>query len=252
MTAQSTTAFDLDSLVRVLDFFHSSITLSTLVVTITNYQDGSCAYVSPTFKDVSGHDPADLKDGGMNWLVNHIHPEDRQQFKINFTEGFLFLINTPADQKTNCSFNLTARLIHKKGYPIWVYQQCRPVAFDAEGKPLYSLNIMTDLTHVMPGDSQPCWSVFEQHTGNRPNLLGGSCGADLSWLFGSAVSPLTKRETQILQLFMKGVSGKQVADRLRVSANTVHSHRKSIIRKAGAKNMTEAISIALRNDWLHE
>jgi len=252
MEVSGNAAFDLVSLCQVLDFFHQSVTLSPMVVTITNYQNGACEYVSPTFKDLSGHDPVALKEGGMNWWVSHIHPEDRSQYKINFSEGFLFLINTTAEQKMKCYFNLTARLLHKKGQPIWMYQQCRPIAFDAQGKPLYSLNIITDLTHLLPANGQPCWSVIEQNFGIKPVLLGGSCGENLQWLFGSARSPLTKKETQVMKLLMKGLSGKQLASRLRISINTVNTHRKSIIRKAHAKNINEAISTALQNDWINE
>jgi len=252
MVAAEPSKFDLNSLIQVLDFFHRSITLSTMVVTITNYEDGSCAYVSPTFKDLTGYEPAEFKEGGMNWLVNRIHSENRGTYKINFTEGFLFLLNLQPEQKLRCYFNLTARLLHKKGNSIWIYQQCRPIAFDQNGKPLYSLNVITDLTHLMPADGQPCWSVVEQDAGAKPVFLGGSCGDNLHWLFGSAASPLTKKETQILKLLMKGISGKQVADRIHISINTLNTHRKSIIHKARAKNMNEAINIALRNDWIHE
>ena len=243
--------FDLTSLVQVLDFFHRSVTVG-VVVTITNYSDGSCFYVSPNFKDLTGHDPELFKEGGMNWLANHLHPEDREHFKINFTEGFLFLLNLAQDQKMKCYFNLSCRVMHKRGNPIWIYQQCRPIALDAQGKPLYSLNVIVDLTNVMPQDGQPCWSVVEPRTGAKPIFLGGSCGENMHWLFGTSASPFTKKESKVLELLMKGLSGKQLAAKLDVSINTINTHRKSIFRKTRAQSLNEAISRALKNNWVHE
>lgn len=244
--------FDLPSLIGVLDFFHQSVTLSPFVVTITNYNDGSCAYVSPTFKDLTGYSPDLFLKGGLNWLVNHLHVEDRTQFKINFTEGFLFLLKLPSYQRLGCYFNLTARLINNHGNMVWMYHQCRPIALDTEGKPQYSLNIHTDLTHLMPQDGQPCWSVVEQKSGSKPIYLGGSCHEALRWLFGSISSPLTPKETQVLKELMKGLSGKQLASRLMLSVNTINTHRKSILRKTKTKSMNEAIAKALSNEWINE
>lgn len=249
---QQYSQFDFESLIRVLDFFHTTVNLHSIAVSITDYENGSCVYISPTFKNITGFSSAEFKENGMNWFVSKLHADDRKNFKINFAEGFLFLINTPTEQKLSCSFNLTTRLVHKKGYPIWLYKQCRPLALDKDGKPLLSLNIMTDITDAIPKGSKPCWSVYEQSVLTKPVLLGGSCNAHLSWLFGSSISPLSTREKQIVKLFMKGIVGKEVASQLNISTNTVHTHRKSILRKVGAKNMTEAITLALQNNWLHE
>ena len=69
-------------------------------------------------------------------------------------------------------------------------------------------------------------------------------------LFRSVSSPLTPKETLVLKHLMKGLSGKQIAARLKLSINTVNTHRKSILKKSKAKNMSEAIRTALENDWI--
>jgi DNA-binding CsgD family transcriptional regulator len=245
--------FDLPNLTRVLDFFFNSVTVSPLVITITNYTDGSCAYVSPTFKDVTGYDADQLKNGGMNWLVNKLHVEDRSGFKINFTEGFLFLLKLPTEQKLRCFFNLTARLIHKNGEAISIYHQCRPLALDQEGKPQYSINLITDITQLLPdGGLQPCWSVVERADEMETSYLGGSCNDSLQWLFGMVSSPLSTRERDVMKELMKGKSGKQASQKLGITVNTLNTHRKNIIRKARAANIQQAIDIAIKNDWIGE
>ena len=53
--------------------------------------------------------------------------------------------------------------------------------------------------------------------------------------------PLTKRELEILQLFSTGKSGKEIADSLGVSINTVYNHKRNIHAKVGAHNSIEAL-----------
>lgn len=56
---------------------------------------------------------------------------------------------------------------------------------------------------------------------------------------------LTARETEILTLLASGYSTQNVADELHLSPHTVHTHRKSIIRKLSIKSPTEFVIYAL-------
>ncbi|MEJ1241522.1 response regulator transcription factor [Chryseolinea sp. T2] len=58
-------------------------------------------------------------------------------------------------------------------------------------------------------------------------------------------SSLTARETEILTLLASGYSTQDVADELHLSPHTVHTHRKSIIRKLSIKSPTEFVIYAL-------
>ena len=55
---------------------------------------------------------------------------------------------------------------------------------------------------------------------------------------------LTDRETDILQLSVKGFSNTEIGEALFVDANTVKFHKKKLFQKLHAKNITEAIGIA--------
>ena len=56
---------------------------------------------------------------------------------------------------------------------------------------------------------------------------------------------LTTRETEILTLLASGYSTQKVADELYLSPHTVHTHRKSIIKKLNIKSPTEFVIYAL-------
>jgi two-component system invasion response regulator UvrY len=56
---------------------------------------------------------------------------------------------------------------------------------------------------------------------------------------------LTIRETEILKLLAAGYSTQKIADQLHVSPHTIHTHRKSIIRKLNIKSPTEFVIYAM-------
>jgi len=71
---------------------------------------------------------------------------------------------------------------------------------------------------------------------------------DLTWGRGveSFVSPLTPRETEILNLMAQGYLNKQIAASLSISEQTIKNHITSILRKLDANARTEAVVIAIK------
>lgn len=61
-------------------------------------------------------------------------------------------------------------------------------------------------------------------------------------------SALTTREVQILDLLCKGTQNKIIADRLRLSENTVKVHVRNIYKKMNVRNRTEAASRFFHKD----
>ncbi|MDR5708471.1 MAG: response regulator transcription factor [Armatimonadota bacterium] len=66
---------------------------------------------------------------------------------------------------------------------------------------------------------------------------------------GSILGGLTSRELEILLQMVKGATDREIASRMFLSATTVKSHIRSIFRKIGARNRTQAVAYALRNGW---
>jgi DNA-binding NarL/FixJ family response regulator len=58
---------------------------------------------------------------------------------------------------------------------------------------------------------------------------------------------LSDREIDVLRLLVTGYSGKEVADRLNISINTVTSHRKNISQKTGIKSLAGLTIYAVAN-----
>ena len=59
------------------------------------------------------------------------------------------------------------------------------------------------------------------------------------WLPGC--EPLTAREADVLEHLAAGLTNKEIARRMHLSARTVEGYRASILRKAGARNVTDLL-----------
>lgn len=57
---------------------------------------------------------------------------------------------------------------------------------------------------------------------------------------------LTKREDEVLQLIVKGLTTQEIADHLSISTRTAETHRLALIKKLFARNTAELVAIALR------
>ncbi len=66
----------------------------------------------------------------------------------------------------------------------------------------------------------------------------------------SDASPLTRRETETLNLLAEGLSNDEIAFQLGISPNTVKVHVRNIFEKMGVQSRTEATMEAVRRGWI--
>ncbi|RJR36552.1 MAG: DNA-binding response regulator [Desulfobacteraceae bacterium] len=60
-------------------------------------------------------------------------------------------------------------------------------------------------------------------------------------------SSLTRRETEIVALVARGMSSREIAEKLFISVKTVETHRSNVMEKLGLKNLPELVRYAVRN-----
>ena len=58
---------------------------------------------------------------------------------------------------------------------------------------------------------------------------------------------LTKRELEVLELLVEGLTNPQIAERLTVSRSTARAHVSNVLSKLGVTNRAEAVALALRS-----
>jgi DNA-binding NarL/FixJ family response regulator len=112
----------------------------------------------------------------------------------------------------------------------------------AQGYLLKSLNA-DEFVEMLNGLARGEAAMTRQTTAR---LMAGF--SQLSHTHGHAPSPeeLTPREIELLELMVKGLSNKEIAQAMSLSENTVKYHVKHILQKLGVQNRTEAAVQAVR------
>jgi len=90
-------------------------------------------------------------------------------------------------------------------------------------------------------------AALEGRTFITPALAGDvlrTAGADG---VSDPVAALTPRQREILQLLAEGLSAKQIAAKLDISARTVEFHKYTLMESVGAKNTAELLHFAIRH-----
>lgn len=65
--------------------------------------------------------------------------------------------------------------------------------------------------------------------------------------FFSDKSQLTKREIEILELICQELTMKQIGEKLFISEQTIHTHRKNLMRKTDCRNAVGLVKYAIQN-----
>ncbi len=90
-------------------------------------------------------------------------------------------------------------------------------------------------------------TVYARQRLTEPDAHGDfflACGVTPPYLY------LTQREAQVLALTADGLTNAEIARELSVSAGTVKKHLDNVYQKLGARNRTEAVTIALARNLL--
>ena len=81
-------------------------------------------------------------------------------------------------------------------------------------------------------------------------VLGGYLGKPRSGSAEVKPSSLTSRELEVIHLMSEGLSNKEVASALGISAKTAEAHRINIMRKLNLHSIAEVVRYAVRNKLL--
>jgi len=98
-------------------------------------------------------------------------------------------------------------------------------------------------------------TFYREEVDNYAKLASGqssqeSTEAGASSPIPSVKSPLTPRETSVLEQIAKGKSNKEIAKALEIGSDTVKIHITHIFLKLGVSKRTSAVLVALRRGWI--
>jgi len=114
---------------------------------------------------------------------------------------------------------------------------------DDQGKFLRTMSIHTDITYLKQ-EGKPVLSFIGMD--GEPSYLD-VISHDV---FIASKEELTRREKQVLKLLIEGKLSKEISGILKISKQTVDTHRKNMLHKKELKNTGELIGKALKYGWI--
>ncbi|PRD49037.1 LuxR C-terminal-related transcriptional regulator [Sphingobacterium haloxyli] len=205
---------------------------------------GPCYYYTIHVADYSLHHPADtiLSIHGikkypetLQQIIDLIHPDDID-FVIAAEQATLDKINEIGLQhQLNLKTSYCCRMRVADGSYHLFHHQAVLLATDDDGRLITALHIHTDMQHIMSVNNK---IVLISDIGERNNY----CQINLSEQPMTTPPPkLSKREMEVLALLAQGLSSQQIGDKLFISVQTVHVHRKHLLKKTNTNNSSNLI-----------
>jgi LuxR family maltose regulon positive regulatory protein len=111
--------------------------------------------------------------------------------------------------------------------------------FVDEGAPMAQLLYEAAAQGIMPDYAGKLLDAFDMDEQGDTNLSPQNL-----------VEPLSQREIEVLQLIAKGLSNREISERLFLALDTVKGHNRNIYSKLGVKNRTQAVKKAVFLDIL--
>ncbi|QKG53950.1 helix-turn-helix transcriptional regulator [Hymenobacter sp. BRD67] len=190
-----------------------------------------CCYSSPATEALLGYAPAQLS---LALLYEAIHPDDLPAVIQASTLASEFMQHCEpgaAGQQSAACFSIDYRLRCQAGHYLHVLRQNFILAQDAQGHPLVTASLFTDI------------SAHKNTNDVRFSLDHPDFAAWLAARKGKRTDDeLSTREQEILALVLAGETNAAIAEKLFISYFTVKTHRRNIKRKIKSNNTSHRLS----------
>ncbi len=145
---------------------------------------------------------------------------------------FGFFADMPFDEKRNYKLVYDFRTRNSDGFYVRHMHQSIPLEQDKNGKTWLTLVISHPISERSPNE-KPQRRLINIKTG-KLHLFNEIDGENSGVI-------LTKREKEVLVLIRGGYDSYNIADKMKISINTVNNHRRNILRKTKTENATQAV-----------
>ena len=204
------------------------------IVLVFDCYTNKFVFVSDNIPKLYGLDSRRLFIHGHQPVIEVIHPDDIDYGLLVRKKIYSILRSFSNEEKRNYKAIHEMRIRNIRGEYIRIIEQEQVLELDKSGNIWLMLSVIdVDASHES--------EITKSHLYNFKT--GEQIFIDLS---DTLDEPLTNRELEVLRFMKKGLLSKEIAETLKVSINTVNSHRQNILQKLKANNSIEAVNFAQR------
>ena len=228
--------FDADFYKKFFSFF----LLGDSYLFIIDHHTLKMDYVSKEIEAVMGYLPSEFEIPFMN---DQIHPEDRSWFLAIGSSMIDFFSKLPIEKLMKYKVRYDIRFRKKNGDYARILYQGVLLEHDQNGRFLRTLSIHSDITYLKQ-EGKPVLSFIGMD--GEPSYFDVASKN----IFIESTEELTRRERQVLLLLIEGKLSKEISQVLKISKQTVDTHRKNMLHKKQLNNTGELVGKAIRYGWV--
>jgi DNA-binding CsgD family transcriptional regulator len=211
---------------------------------LIDYSGMVLSYISDHCHEILSYSKDEYEEGGIDFYAQTFHPGDKVIFSGQvFRDIREYWNRIPSEEISNYRFSFTHRYFRKDGTESQMLEQNTYLEPNYSGIPVLNLLTFTDI-----GD-------FKTDTNLVLTISRLVNGQGYVKIFSKSYpqpgnTVLSRRESEILRLCLDGLTGKLIAEKLFLSIQTVKNHKRNMMKKTSAGNITGLINLSIKNNWI--
>ena len=203
------------------------------VVLLSDFTTKDFVFAHKGCKSLIGYSSKYMTDAGLESFLEKIHEDDFK--KVNgeiFNENFRVLQQITVEEMYNYIFTHSYRIKTIEGKYCTILQRVSYL-LSPDNKPIGAIGHIADVTMVDNGEKM----IHRiERINNEESKKSKEIIYQKYFYHDAEKKVISKREIEILKWISDGLSSKEIAVRLHISANTVNNHRKKMLQKTNCKN----------------
>ncbi len=218
-------------------------TVGKSFVILANTFDWSIVAVTGDSLEISGYTNKEIQNMGGEFVMNFTVQEHLQVNMATLKTCMEYSNSIPAEQREHVFAVYFYHGIKKNNEIIAIQHQSIPLAFDENNVPYLFCNIYSDISYLDP-QNIPHGMMVNKYTNDVLHLNKNSFELEIR------KEIFSNREKEIIRLMTDGDTSNEIASKLNISSDTVRTHRKNILGKAGVNNTISLIKYSIVNSIL--
>ena len=218
-----------------------------IAIFLVNYTTRQYLYISDSSFNIFGITAKEFIERNLDGFLNTWHPADFEIINtIIFPYNLKFLENIPPDRYGDFIFSYNYRVRNSNDKYINLLQRFSYIPSNSPGMPWGAVGIAFDITHFK--NDMSVVQTIEEISLQNGELVNNLVFKKIHPVYEYDISQfLSRRELEVIHYISKGLNSKQIADKMRISINTVNNHRKSMLAKLQCRTSSELTNYAVKH-----
>jgi DNA-binding CsgD family transcriptional regulator len=191
-------------------------------------------------KHVTGYSSNYFLKGGLDAYISKWRKFDFELYNEKiFPQNLEVLSKSKPEEITHLVFSHSYNFKRPDGNEAKIMERVSFIISPDTLVPVGAVGSVIDITHFKNNDSivHTIESVNKIHKNEVRTLLYKK-----TYFNDECLAQLSEREMEVLKWMVEGLASKQIADKMRISVNTISNHRRNMLQKTNCLNTIELIA----------